>query len=74
MTAEIMASIMLDPQSYIGKILECCGQGDPTTVTGFSRDGKLRFPRWKRLRDIADVDQKIVELGRNYLIHNNEIV
>ena len=74
MTSQVQADVMLDPQSFIGRIVECNGQPDVATTHLFSKDGKLRFPRFIRFRDVADVDQKIVELGRNYLIHKNEIV
>ena len=67
MKADFQSEVMLDPESFIGKIVEVEGQPDIATKTGFTVDGRIRFPRLKRMRDKADVDPRILEVGRKYL-------
>lgn len=49
---EIKAS---GPDVYIGRIIECEYQPDSLSGTGFTADGKLRFPVFSRFRDVRDV-------------------
>lgn len=58
--AEVQVS---GPDSFIGKVVECEYQPDPTTDDGFTSDGRLRFPVFCRFRDIRDVvDEKIKKI------------
>jgi len=62
------AQIQLDtPDAWIGKIVECKAQPDPLTADGLSKDGKMRFPVYMRLRSAADVDPKVIEAGVRYI-------
>ena len=58
----LRAEIQLDPNSWIGKIIEIEAQPDPMTLDGLSKDGKARFPVFSRVRDISDVDIKVINL------------
>jgi len=49
-----------DPNSYIGRIVECEHQPP------FTPDGKLRFPVFCRLRDPSDVDPKVLTAYDNW--------
>jgi DNA ligase-1 len=53
-TDKLKTEINDDPDSYIGKIVECEHQ-PPLT-----EDGKMRFPVFVRFRDQSDVDQKVL--------------
>lgn len=65
-TDKLKAEIDLDPESYIGKIVEMEGQPDPMTKTGLTVDGKVRFPVFCRFRDSSDVDPKIIAAYDTY--------
>lgn len=65
---KIRAEISIDPDSWIGKIVEVEGQPDPLTPDGLTSEGKVRFPVFIRVRDPRDVDQKVVEAGKSYLL------
>lgn len=58
---------LLGPDTYIGKVIECEYQPDPTTTDGLTADGKLRFPVFCRFRDARDVDSKILEAYDHYM-------
>ena len=49
------AEINLDPDSWIGQVVEMEGQPDPLTGDGLTKDGKVRFPVFIRIRDSRDV-------------------
>lgn len=57
---KIRAEIGLDPDSWIGRIVELEGQPDPLTADGLTADGKVRFPVYIRERDSRDVDAKVL--------------
>jgi DNA ligase-1 len=61
-TDKLKSEIQLNPESYLGKIIECECQPDPSTSDGLTTDGKLRFPIFCRFRDERDVDQKLVKI------------
>ena len=65
-TDKMKAEINLDPNLWIGRIIEMEGQPDPLTGDGLTKDGKVRFPVYIRERDPRDVDQKLNELAKNY--------
>jgi len=65
-TDKLKADINLDPDSWIGRIIEMEGQPDPLTGDGLTRDGKVRFPVYIRERDPRDVDPRLIEVGKNY--------
>lgn len=65
------AEIDMDPNAWIGKILEVEGQPDPLTEDGFTKDGKVRFPVFVRQRDRADVDPALLEAYEVYSIKNS---
>ena len=64
---KIRAEISIDPDSWIGKIVEVEGQPDPLTVDGLTIDGKVRFPVFIRVRDSRDVDPRVIAAGNLYL-------
>jgi DNA ligase-1 len=64
---KIRAEISIDPDSWIGKIVEVEGQPDPLTSDGLTADGKVRFPVFCRVRDPRDVDSKVIAAGEAYL-------
>ena len=51
----MMVELSQDENAYEGRIIECEGQ-PPLT-----KDGRVRFPVFKRYRDPSDVDPKIHE-------------
>lgn len=59
-TDAMKAEIGLNPDAWIGKIVEVEGQPDPLTKDGLTKDGKVRFPVFIRERDVADVDPKVM--------------
>ena len=63
---KIRAEISIDPDSWIGKIVEVEGQPDPLTPDGLTSDGKVRFPVFCRVRDPRDVDGKVIAAGEVY--------
>ena len=69
-TDKLKAEIDLDPDVWIGRIVEMEGQPDPMTSDGLSADGKVRFPVFSRVRDARDVDPKVVKAGKKYLAEN----
>ena len=60
-TDKMKAEIGINPDSWIGKIVEIEGQPDPLTKDGLTTDGKVRFPVFTRIRDSRDVDSKILD-------------
>jgi DNA ligase-1 len=64
---KIRAEISIDPDSWLGKIVEVEGQPDPLTTDGLTADGKVRFPVFCRVRDPRDVDPKVIATGEAYL-------
>jgi ATP-dependent DNA ligase len=60
-TDKMKAEINLNPDSWIGRIVEMEGQPDPLTGDGLTKDGKVRFPVYIRERDSRDVDPQIVQ-------------
>lgn len=67
---KIRAEISIDPDSWIGKIVEVEGQPDPLTSDGLTSEGKVRFPVFCRIRDPRDVDGKVIAAGEAYLNAN----
>jgi len=65
-TDKLKAEINLDPDSWIGRIIEMEGQPDPLTGDGLTKDGKVRFPVYIRVRDPRDVDPKVISAGSSY--------
>lgn len=63
---KVRAEISIDPDSWIGKIVEVEGQPDPLTPDGLTSDGKVRFPVFCRVRDPRDVDGKVIAAGEAY--------
>jgi ATP-dependent DNA ligase len=63
---KIRAEISIDPDGWIGKIIEVEGQPDPLTHNGLTSDGKIRFPVFIRERDPRDVDPKVIAAGEAY--------
>jgi DNA ligase-1 len=57
---KIRAEISINPDAWIGKIVELEGQPDPLTPDGLTADGKVRFPVFIRERDPRDVDGKVL--------------
>jgi len=57
-TDALKAEINLDPDSWVGRIVEMEGQPDPQTGDGLTKDGKVRFPVYIRERDPRDVDPR----------------
>jgi hypothetical protein len=66
-TDKMKSEINLDPDSWIGRVVEMEGQPDPLTGDGLTRDGKVRFPVFIRERDVRDVDPRVVSAGDTYL-------
>jgi len=60
------AEIGIDPDSWIGRIVELEGQPDPLTSDGLTVDGRIRFPVFIRERDKRDVDQKVIDAYKAY--------
>lgn len=54
-TDAVKAEINMNPDSWIGKIVELEGQPDPLTGDGLTVDGRVRFPVFLRIRDPRDV-------------------
>lgn len=65
-TDKLKAEINLNPDSWIGKVVEMEGQPDPLTGDGLTKDGKVRFPVYIRERDPRDVDPKVLSAYENY--------
>jgi len=63
---KIRAEISIDPDLWIGKIVEVEGQPDPLTPDGLTSEGKVRFPVFCRVRDPRDVDPKVIAAGEAY--------
>ena len=57
----------MNPDNWIGKVVEMEGQPDPLTDNGLTKDGKVRFPVFVRVRDDSDVDQSVIAAGKRYL-------
>lgn len=70
-TDALKAEIDIDPDSYLGKIVEVEGQPDPLTADGLTRDGKVRFPVFTRFRDPRDVDTKLLKTAESFLKKDN---
>ena len=70
-TDALKAEINLDPDSWVGRIVEMEGQPDPQTGDGLTKDGKVRFPVYIRERDSRDVDPKVISAGSSYLKTSN---
>jgi hypothetical protein len=66
-TDVLKAESGVDPDVWIGRVVELEGQPDPSTSDGLTKDGKVRFPVFIRERNINDVDLKIVEVGQKFL-------
>ena len=65
-TDKLKSEINLDPNAWIGRVVEVEGQPDPLTGDGLTKDGRVRFPVFIRERDIRDVDQNLLRI--KYLI------
>lgn len=65
-TDALKAEIDINPDAWIGKVLEVEGQPDPATADGLSKDGKVRFPVFVRVRAQQDVDQKVLDAYEAY--------
>lgn len=60
-TDKLKADINLDPESWIGRVVEVEGQPDPLTSDGLTKDGRVRFPVFIRQRDPSDVDPRVMD-------------
>ncbi|NBW06450.1 MAG: hypothetical protein EBR82_00310 [Caulobacteraceae bacterium] len=67
---KLKAEIDMDPEAWIGKIVEMEGQPDPLTADGLTADGRVRFPVFVRVRDSRDVDSKVIDAYKNYSANN----
>jgi len=56
---ELRASIQLNTNAWLDRIVECEAQPDPLTEDGLSKDGRMRFPVYMRSRAKQDVDPKV---------------
>lgn len=65
-TDKLKAEINLEPDTWIGRIIEMEGQPDPATGDGLTKDGKVRFPVYIRERDPRDVDPKVLSAYEKY--------
>lgn len=63
-TDKLKSEINLDPDVWIGRVVEVEGQPDPLTGDGLTKDGRVRFPVFIRERDIRDVDQNLLRIKR----------
>jgi hypothetical protein len=66
-TDKLKSEINVDPESWIGRVVEMEGQPDPLTGDGLTKDGKVRFPVFIRERDPRDVDPRVMAVGDTYL-------
>ena len=66
-TDVMKAEINIDPESWIGRVIEVEGQPEPLTPDGLTRDGRVRFPVFIRERSKSDVDPKVIEAYELYL-------
>ena len=66
-TDVMKAEINIDPESWIGRVIEVEGQPEPLTPDGLTRDGRVRFPVFIRERNQSDVDPKVIEAYELYL-------
>ena len=64
---KLKAEIGVDPDSWIGEVVEMEGQPDPLTADGLTADGRIRFPVFVRKRDKRDVDPKIHAAHKKWL-------
>ena len=64
---KLKAEIDMDPDAWLGRIVELEGQPDPLTADGYTADGKVRFPVFIRERDVRDVDPKVTAAHRTWL-------
>jgi len=67
---KLKAEIGIDPDSWIGKIVEVEGQPEPLTDDGYTVDGKIRFPVYIRERDPRDVDPKVTVAYKKFVKEN----
>lgn len=65
-TDAMKAEIGLDPDSWVGRVVELEGQPEPGTKDGLTADGKVRFPVYLRERSKVDVDPKVLEAYERY--------
>lgn len=63
---KLLSMIQLNPDEYVGKIVEVEGQPDPATKIGYTVDGKIRFPVFIRFRSDVDVDESVIDAGIDY--------
>lgn len=66
-TDKLKNEININPQSWVGRIIEVEGQPDPQTKDGLTKDGKVRFPVFVRERDKSDVDPQLLLTGEKFL-------
>jgi len=66
-TDKLKAEIGMNPENWIGKVVEMEGQPDPLTDDGLTKDGKVRFPVFVRTRDESDVDPYVIDSGKRYM-------
>lgn len=69
---KIRAEISVDPDAWIGKVLELEGQPDPLTKDGLTVEGKVRFPVFVRVRDPRDVDPKVLSAAAAWRSEHDE--
>lgn len=65
-TDKLKSEISLDPDAWIGRVVEVEGQPDPLTGDGLTKDGRVRFPVFIRERDIRDVDAKFLKVAEAF--------
>jgi hypothetical protein len=67
---KLKAEIGIDPESWLGKVVELEGQPDPLTSDGLTQDGCIRFPVFIRERDVSDVDCSVVAVYTSWRLMN----
>lgn len=71
-TDSLKAEIGMDPDAWLGRVIEMEGQPDPATKNGLTKDGRVRFPVFVRERSKDDVDGAVLIAGEKLLNKNVE--
>lgn len=71
-TDKIKAEIGMNPDAWLGRVIEVEGQPDPATKNGLTKDGRVRFPVFVRERSKQDVDPSVLIAGENFSNKNIE--
>jgi len=71
-TDKIKAEIGMNPETWLGRVIEVEGQPDPATKNGLTKDGRIRFPVFIRERSRQDVDPSVLIAGEKLFNKNVE--